>query len=208
MSVQRLNWPTLTRRHSEWSWNIVSNTQIWTSPFNKSGQTLELPGTCWWCKVGYEKLQEDDWRKVEAWRAQLRGMSGRVLVSPLHAEYPRGVATGMPVVHGAGQSGCSLATSGWTPNTPYILLTGDYFSVATLSGPELKIITTDAESDASGRATLTFEPPLRSDPLDGAAITTTEPVCSMRLVDNSQGEMALSNPRYGAFTLELTEAWL
>ena len=208
MTVTRLNWPSLSRRPSSWSFKPIANTQTWTSPLNSSTQTLEFPGMRWWCKCGWEKLREDDWRVFEAWVAQMRGMAGRVLMTPLQGERPRGVATGTPLVSGAGQTGRSLVTSGWTHSTPLILRIGDYFSVATASGPELKIITADAASDSSGNATLAFEPPLRNSPANGAAITTTNPVCPMRFVDNSQGETAFVNPRYESSTIELVESWL
>jgi hypothetical protein len=208
MSITRLNWPSLNRRPSEWSWKFWPLSQTWASPLSRGTQTLELPGACWWCKVGYTGVREDDWREFSAFLSQMRGMSGRVLLWPMHAEAPRGVATGSPVVAGANQTGRSLVTSGWTPSIPLILRRGDFFSVPTQSGPELKILTADAASNASGGATLAFEPPLRSAPASGAVITTTRPTCAMRFVDDSQGETAADSMRRGTFTLELVEAWL
>lgn len=208
MSVERLSWPALSKRPITWSWRLIANTQVWESPLNKSAQTAEYPGTRWWFRVGYERLREDDWRIFDAFIARLSGMSGRALLTPLHASTPRGVATGTPVVAGGGQLGRSLNTSGWTSSTPLILREGDYFSVSTLSGPELKILTTDAAADADGLATLQFAPPLRNSPVDGAAIIVTNPLCPMRLMDGDQGEMAWSSPRFGATTLEFVESWL
>jgi len=208
MSVERLTWPVLSKRPKTWSWRLVANTQVWESPLNKSTQTAEFPGVRWLFRFGYERLREDDWRVLDAFLAQLCGMSGRVLLTPMHASVPRGVATGIPVVAGGGQLGRSLNTSGWTPGTSSILRAGDYFSVATLSGPELKILTADAASDADGKATLHFNPPLRNSPVNGASIITTDPVCPMRLVDGDQGEMSSSAPRFAATTLEFVESWL
>ncbi len=208
MSDTPLTWPVLSRRPSEWSWKLVPNTQAWTSPLNGSVQTLELPGSRWWCKIGYERLREDDWRIFSAFLARMRGMAGRVLLAPIHSETQRGAATGTPVVSGGGQTGRSLLATGWTPGAAQILRLGDYFSVPTASGPELKIITEDIASNGSGQATLKFEPPLRSAPAGGAAITVQNPVCPMRLADSQQGDMALSSMRYGSFALELVEAWL
>ncbi|GAB6125033.1 hypothetical protein [Humidesulfovibrio idahonensis] len=208
MTITRLTWPSLKMRPISWSWRTIANTQTWTSPLNGSEQTAELPGARWWFRVGYQNMREDDWRMVDAFLAQLRGMAGRVLLSPLHGEAPRGVATGLPIVYGADQLGRSMATSGWTANTAHILRVGDYFSVPTLSGPELKIITADVASDAAGKATLTFEPPLRNSPDNGASITVADPVCPMRLKDGDQGEFALTNMRLGSVTLEFAESWI
>ena len=208
MTVDRLTWPTLSRRPSEWTSRLWALSQTWTSPFSHSAQTLELPGASWWCKVSYDKIRESDRREMEVFLAQMRGMAGRVLLPLLQAEVQRGVATGTPVVAGAGQLGRSLATSGWTHATAQILRRGDYFSVATASGPEIKILTADAASDSAGLATLAFEPPLRSAPANGAALTLASPVCVMGFVDDNQGDMALSTLRYGSFTLEFVERWL
>lgn len=208
MTAERIVWPSLSKVPVSFNWRPIANTQNWPNPLNGSTQTAELPGTRWWFRCSYENLAEADWRILEAFIAQLSGMAGRVLITPLQGRAPRGVATGIPVVQGAGQLGRSLNTSGWTPSTPLILRTGDYFSVATLSGPELKILTADAASDADGKATLQFTPPLRNNPANGAAIITSNPLCPMRFMDNEQGEMAHFIPRLANATLEFVESWL
>lgn len=200
--------PTLSKRPSSWSWKLIGNTQSFSSPLTGSTQTLELPGSRWWLKFGYEKLRQDDARVFDAFLASMRGMAGRVLIAPIQAEARRGVATGTPVVIGTGQTGRSLATSGWTPSTPLILRVGDYFSVPTPSGPELKILTADAASDADGKAMLAFEPPLRGSPVNGAALNISAPVCPMRMLDVDQGELSLNAPYYSSWTGEFVEAWL
>jgi hypothetical protein len=208
MSVTRLTWPVLTARPISWSWRPIGNAQSWVSPVNGSTQTAEFPDVHWWIKVGYEKLRNDDTRVMDAFLAQLHGMAGRVLLTPLQVESRRGVATGVPVVSGADQTGRSLITSGWTASTPLILRVGDYFSVPTESGPELKIITADVASDAVGAATLAFDPPLRNSPDNGAALTVDKPLCPMGLKDSDQGEMALNSLLKGSVTLEFVERWI
>ncbi len=208
MTIDRLNWPNLQRRPNEWVWKLWPTTQTFVSPLNGGAQTLELPGARWWCKVGFQTVRQDDWRIAAAWLAQMRGMAGRVLVVPLQGETPRGVATGTPVVSGSNQTGRSLVTSGWAHNVAQILKVGDYFSVPTASGPELKILTAEAASDNSGNATLAFEPPLRAAPANGAALTVNNPVCPMRMIDDAQGEMSFNAMHNGSWTIELVESWL
>lgn len=203
-----ITFPTLAKRPSSWSWKLIGNTQSFSSPLTGSTQTLELPGARWWLRFGYEKLRQDDARVFDAFLASMRGMAGRVLIAPIQAEARRGVATGTPVVSGTGQTGRSLVTSGWTPSTALILRVGDYFSVPTPSGPELKILTADAASDADGKATLAFEPPLRGSPVNGAAVNISAPVCPMRMLDVDQGELSLNAPYYSSWTGEFVEAWL
>ena len=43
------------------------------------------------------------------------------------------------------------------------------------------MVTVDATSDSSGDVTVNFVPSLRSSPSDDAVITTTNPVCTMKL---------------------------
>lgn len=208
MSTTPISWPTLTVRPSAFSWHLLPHTQTWTSPLNGSSQTLEMPGARWVFKLPYKKMREADWRAFTAFVARLRGAAGRFYLSPLHALPARGVATGTPVVSGAGQTGASLLTSGWTPSTPQILKAGDFFHVATGSGRELKILTADATSAVDGTATLTFEPPLRGSPAANAALEIAAPSCAMRLVDDNQGQFDWAGVRYGDASVEGVEAWL
>ena len=78
--------------------------------------------------------------------------------------------------------GTTLKTDGWGHSVTGILKAGDYFEV----NDELKIITSDVNSDISGNADLLFEPSLRATITDNTAITTTQPKATMRLVDDRQ----------------------
>ena len=62
-----------------------------------------------------------------------------------------------------------------------VLKAGDFFSV----NSELKMVTVDATSDGAGDVTVNFVPSLRSSPSDDAVITTTNPVCTMKLTGDS-----------------------
>lgn len=208
MSVTPIAWPTLSVRPSAFSWHLLPHTQTWTSPLNGGSQTLEMPGARWVFELPYTKMREDDWRAWSVFVARLRGAAGRFYLGPMHALPARGVATGTPVVYGAGQTGASLATSGWTPSTAQILRAGDFFHVATTSGRELKILTADAASASDGKATLTFEPPLRGSPAGGAALEIAAPSAVMRLVDDEQGRMEWAGVRYQNTSIRGVEAWL
>ena len=208
MSVTPIAWPTLTVRPSSFTWHLLPHSQTWTSPLNGSSQTQELPGARWICTLPYRKMREDDWRAWTAFVARLRGAAGRFYLSPLHALPARGVATGTPVVAGAGQTGASLTTSGWTNSTALILRAGDFFHVPTANGRELKIMTADANSSGTGTATITFEPPLRGSPASGAALEVAAPTTVMRLADDSQGQLEWSGVRYHDTSIECVEAWL
>jgi hypothetical protein len=64
---------------------------------------------------------------------------------------------------------------------------GDYLSVTTTAGPELKMVMANVSSSGSGTATISIEPPLRGTP---TAITITNPVCRFRLLDSTPYQLA------------------
>jgi hypothetical protein len=85
-----------------------------------------------------------------------------------------------PYVYGAGQTGNSLVVWGWQESITGILKAGDFFSV----NGELKMVTADANTDALGRTTLQFEPPLRSAPADLAQVTVDQPTGTFMLTED------------------------
>jgi len=108
------------------------------------------------------------------------------------------------IVSGSGQTGNSLLTTGWASKST-VLRAGDYFSVVTPIGRELKQITSDAVSTDAGAANLTFVPNLRNSPIDGAAITLDSPSCIMKLDDDAQTQGTYTSGPFGAFTISMTE---
>jgi hypothetical protein len=174
-----LTFPAVTA--SSVDWGLQSNTQSMRSELNGVGQDAALPGDIWTGTDTFTNKFDPEARILRAFLASLRGRSGRFWKSP--PGYRRaGTATGSPLVKGAGQSGLSLITDGWTPNQALALTAGDYFQV----GNELKMLTAAAAANSSGQATLSFTPPLRAIPGDNAAIIVNSPACVMKLVDDKQ----------------------
>lgn len=167
-----ITWPTLNRRPTRQTWELRSLTQVHESPLTGSVQTQELPGARWATSIVFENVAHpDDKAALMALAVKLRGRAGRVAVRNWGATR-RGNIVGTPLVAGAGQTGATLATDGWT--TGATVKAGDYFSV----GGELKMLTADA-AETAGAMTLTFEPPLRAAPADNAALTFTAPTALM-----------------------------
>lgn len=126
---------------------------------------------------------------VEAWISfflKLNGREGTFLFGPPAAGTPRGTPTGTPLVDGAGQTGKSLDTKGWTNGSTGNLLEGDYIQIGTGSTSRLyKILTASVDADGSGLATIDIWPRLRESPADGATIVTTDAVGLFRLANNT-----------------------
>lgn len=102
-----------------------------------------------------------------------------------------GAYAGSPTVSGAGQTGSSLLTAGWTASIANLLNVGDVFTVAGVYAVNPKsrqstgslqqfVVTAAASSNGSGNATLSIYPPITTtgayqtvtaSPANGAAIT-------------------------------------
>lgn len=202
-----LNFPTLSRPPSSFRMQLKPNTQIFRSPLNGGVQTVELPGAMWICDVVYNTLPQADRLLMQGFLAQLRGRSGRAFLWDMSLQTPNGVATGTPLVNGAGQTGASLITNGWTVSITNILKIGDYFGV----NGELKRVVANANSDGTGVSTLVFEPPLRASPANAAVITIASPKFTGLLVDDDQDQYTASTRvqtlEDGGFSVKFQEAF-
>jgi hypothetical protein len=161
---------------------LETNTQMFTSPINKSVQTVQLSGARWRADITLRMMKKADAATWIAFFLKMRGMSETFYGFDPDWKVNRGAMGGTPLVNGAGQTGTSLIIDGCTPNVTGWLKAGDYYSV----GGELKRLTGDVDTNGSGQATLVGEPYLRTSPADNAAVTITNPKAKMRLVDDSQ----------------------
>ncbi|MBC7964081.1 MAG: hypothetical protein H7Y05_14200 [Steroidobacteraceae bacterium] len=183
-------------------WSLIPRTQLFESELNGSSQSLILPGDRWAAQLSVNDLLGRDARLFSAFSNRLRGRSGRFYLSPPGCGTPLGSATGSGFVNGAGQTGDTLLTYGWSPNQTELLAVGDYFQI----GIELKQIVVKAVSNGTGLSTLQFTPPLRNSPAHSSAILVSNPCCIMMPADDNQGGMDISGPRICAFTLACLEA--
>ncbi len=163
------------------------NTRAFMSPVNRARQTVELTGARW--EIYYE-VQPGVRADADAWLAFLARLKGRVGlfygIEP-SKRTARGIATGTPLVNGAGQTGSSLITDGWTTSQTGILLAGDLIAFDVPSGARaMHMVAEDVDSDGSGNAVIPLEPIIRESPADNATIIVTDPTCTMALLDDTQ----------------------
>ena len=107
---------------------------------------------------------------------------------------------GAAFVDGAGQLGKKLDVEGADPNE-VLFKVGEYFSI----GGELKVVTVECTTDSNGKATVEFEPPLRSMPTNGAQLAMARPVARFRLT--SQAAWSLQPNRLHSFDIEAIESY-
>ncbi|MGH6719588.1 MAG: hypothetical protein ACREER_09750 [Alphaproteobacteria bacterium] len=180
---------------------IVARVTVYESTFTGATQVTERPGAAWQAEYQLPPMLRASAAAWVAFLTALRGRRGTFKGFDPDAKTPRGVATGTPLVNGAGQTGNALVTDGWTPTVTNILRAGDYISLA-LPTQRLYQVVEDASSDGSGNATLSIEPALRESPNNNAALTTTNPFTLFRLTSNevmwNTDEMSVFGVRFQA----------
>lgn len=108
---------------------------------------------------------------VIAFVEQQRGQFGNFLMTLPGHTAPLGSWTGSPVVDVAGQTGYTLNLRGLTASQTGIAKAGDLIRI----GTDLKVyrVAADANSNGTGKATITLTQALMVSPADGAAITSS-----------------------------------
>lgn len=158
--------------------NSVSRSE---SPFDLSDTVYDWGGEMWAIEGPLPPMLRDSAASYIAFVAKLKGIKGSFLF-PVHEPTPRGVATGLPVIDGAGQTGNTINVRGFTSDTINILREADYIQIGSGLNTSLHMVLSDADTDVSGNTPLTLWPSLRSSPADG------EPV----VVSNCKGLFRLS----------------
>lgn len=194
--------PSITADSCDFS--LASNTASHTSPYDKTTQTLELPGARWLVSLMFDSMREDEAREMAAFAVKLRGEAGRFYLYDMSHPNPRGNPQGSPVVDGAGQTGDTINIRGWTASATGLLKPGDYIGF----NDELHMVTAQVDADGTGdSANVPIEPPIRTAPADGATITTDKPKAVFRLIDDGQARWTAKNQRFNRMTLTAIEAF-
>jgi hypothetical protein len=160
----------------------VANTQSGgRSPFDGTEQTLRQPGERWGATLGWDGLTQAEWRPLMAFLAQLGGRAGRFTWSPPFPRRASGLGASGPIVAGAGQTGASLALSGWQASAQ-AFLAGDLLSWTDAAGRRrLHMATADVTASGGGTCTVAIAPPLRSPPVNASAVEILAPSGVFRL---------------------------
>jgi hypothetical protein len=154
------------------------------SPFTLSQQVYKHQGQAWEAEVTLPPMKRDEAEQIASFLLKMNGQYGTFLLGDPANTAPRGVGTGTPLVNGGSQTGDSLITDGWTTSTTGILKAGDWIQLGSGSATRLHKVLDDVNSDASGNATLSIWPSLRSSPSNNAQITVSSPKGQWRLASN------------------------
>ena len=172
---------------------LENNNQVFESPLSNSIQVSELTGARWYATFNLPPMKKDNALEYIGFLQRLQGRVHSFYGYDANHRSPSGTIAGSTLlVNGASQTGTSLVLDGGA-NSTLVLKAGDFFSV----NNELKMVTADATTDGSGDVTVNFVPSLRSSPSDDASITTTNPVCTMKLTGDSTTYSINSSTIYG-----------
>lgn len=194
-----------TFRRAAWRMAGRSAVAVTPSPFTFRPEVQVWPGQAWGVNLVVPPQPEDFARAWCAWGLSLNGREGTFLMGDPARPAPRGVGTGTPLVKGAGQTGQTLVTDGWTAGQAGILKAGDYLQLGSGSGAWLHMVLADAASDGSGNATFDIWPRLRVSPADNAPIVVINAQGRWRLVSNEWGWDVAAGRLYG-FAIDCVEA--
>jgi hypothetical protein len=172
------------------------------SPFTGTQQIQKLSYEAWRYVLEYPALTNAQAREWSAALASLRGRSGTVLFGAAIWGTPKGTWAGAPVVNGVGQSGTTLALSGFTAGATF--KAGDRLQISSGEFARMHECLSDGTADGSGLATLDIWPGHRTAPGAIDPVTATNAKGVFRLAA-SEFSLNWDRPIYG-FTLDLIEA--
>lgn len=189
-------------------WALVTNSQTFRSPLSGAIQTVSLPGAFWTLKISLQFMEPDEIADFFAFLAELDGQAGRFHFGPRWLS-KRGLVVPSPnvTIDGVDQEGIDLNVNTGDLNKINAFRKGDYIHYDSPFGRELKIITQDADTDGTGKATLRIRPLIRKSPADTAIVEIDSPLAVMKLMDDRQASMLMNSPVIGSGTYMFEEAF-
>lgn len=175
---QTYDWPE-DLAPSTFDIKMKTNRKSFTSPLNGSTQDAYFPGAQWKITMSFENKDDYESRLLESCIYQLES-GGRIRIPDFGR--PGVNKTGISVF-GGNQVGGNVITQGWPPNSPNLLLRGDYIEI----GDELKFVLADVNSDAAGRAAIKIAPWLRRNYVGGTTVNVRYPCGYFKLPDDDNG---------------------
>ena len=124
----------------------------------------------WAMALSWSPMRRSVFMQFYAFLLSQRGQADTFTCTLAGHTTPQGVWTGTPVVAGAAQTGRSVNLSGFTNSVTGIAKAGDLLKFA--NHTKVYMVTADANSSATGTATLSIEPALMQSPGNAEAVVS------------------------------------
>ena len=181
-------------------WALETNSRMTDSTWTKTVQVEELDGSQWVAELSFKDLNPVETRLMQAFLWACKGPVNAFYLPDFVFPFPSGSAAGTPRVKGTDQTGITLDTDGWSPNS-LVLKAGDAFEV----DGNYRGVTADVTSDGAGLATIPLSHRLYNAPLNNALLEVLAPKVLMQLKDDRQGGRATTGNLHSTFSLSVRE---
>lgn len=153
------------------------------SPFTFAGQVQANAGQMWEANVTLPPMKYADAEQWIAWLVSLRGQFGSFTMGDPLRCVARGSARGTDtvIVGGAGQTGQDLNIVSDKLSVTGYLKAGDYIQIGSGISSRLYKVLVDVDTNASGEATVTVWPNVRTAPSNGDPVYVENTVGTWRL---------------------------
>ena len=198
-----INWTTALPVPSAMTFGLRTNSLDFASQLSGVVQSVAMPGSRWIATLQWAFLRRAEADRIQSLLVQMRGRTNRLVLWNVARPTVLGVGGGSPLVNGAGQTGSTINIDGLPASTSGIYIAGDFLGI----GGELKMVTATVNSNGSGQASVSFEPPLRAAPADNSAIVTTQPTAKFMLMNNEVSWQHSNPMSVGAFEMQLAEVF-
>jgi hypothetical protein len=157
-------------------WSMAHAQGVAGSPFSYEKQVVGWGGEVWRAKVIYPTMTRDVAEQWIAFLLKNEGQLGSFYFGPPASEAGRGGWVGDgPLVKGGSQTGNLLEIDDLTINQTARVKVGDWCQLGSGTAARLHKVMDDANSNASGEATISLKPRILTAPADNAAITVVNP---------------------------------
>lgn len=163
------------------SWKQQRLDMDFTSIFGS--QAVEVGSPVWVTTITSSLKRPEQWQAIAM---QLRGRTNQLQLWNFGRPVPKGTMRGTMTASATalGATSMTITASGQASKT---LLTGDYLGVGSGITQQVVMLVADATSNASGVATVIFEPALRNALSAGAVVTWDRPKALFRRTDPEAG---------------------
>lgn len=187
------------------SFSLKRNTSVAESPFTGNQQVQQFSYALWTASLTCPPMTRTLAGEWTAFFTKLRGREGTFLLGDPDAKAPIGNVSGTVTIDGAHSVGdIDISISCTTTSITDAFKAGDYIQIGTGANSKLHLVVSDA-SISAGSGTVTIEPPLKSNLINGTTVTYNSPKGVFRMDSADQGWSSNNVSLYG-ISFSCTEA--